>query len=94
MYELKKSGGEAFQFSYEGKTYEIPSRTSLSMAKFRKIRKAIAESKNPEETAFDEVMEIFDEYAPDVMGTIDLGQAMSLFKAYANGGEEPSLGES
>lgn len=94
MYELKNTERETFDFTYNGKTYSIPSRTSLPMPKFRKIRKAISESGNPEEVLFDEVMELFDEYAPDVMGQIDLGQAMELFQAYANGGDEPSLGES
>lgn len=94
MYELIDTERDTFDFSYHGKTYSIPARTSLPMAKFRDIRRAIAESDEPEETLFDEVMGLFDAYAPEVMEAIDLGQAMKLFRAYANGGDEPKLGES
>lgn len=94
MFELQSTERDSFEFSYEGKTYTVPARTSLPMPIFRKIRKAISESNNPEEALFDEVMELFDQYAPEVMSKIDLGQAMALFQAYANGGDEPKLGES
>ena len=94
MFKLEDSKAKTFDFEYEGKTYSVPSRNSLPMTKFREIRKALAESGNSEEVLFDEIMKIFDEYIPEVMERIDLGQAMELFKAYSIEDEGASLGES
>lgn len=93
MFVLEKKKPTVFEFEYDGKTYSVPARTSLPMSKFRAIRKAIVESDNPEETGFDEIMALFDEYIPEVMESISTEQAMELFSAYANGGDEPLLGE-
>lgn len=95
MYKLENSTAKTFDFEYEGKTYSVPARTSLPMSTFRAIRKAIADSDNPEETGFDEIMKLFDEYIPEVMERIDMGQALELFKAYSSmdDGEGATLGE-
>lgn len=96
MYKLDDSKPTTFDFEYDGKVYSVPARTSLPMSTFRAIRKAIADSSNPEETGFDEIMKLFDEYIPEVMESIDMGQAMELFRAYSSldTGEGASLGES
>lgn len=94
MFKLEESKAKTFDFEYEGKTYSVPSRNSLPMSTFRAIRAALAESGGSEEVLFDEIMKIFDEYIPDVMERIDLGQAMELFKAYSVEDEGASLGES
>ena len=94
MFKLEDSRAKTFDFEFEGKTYSVPSRNSLPMTKFREIRKALSESGNSEEVLFDEIMKIFDEYIPEVMERIDLGQAMELFKAYSVEDEGASLGES
>ena len=94
MFKLESSKAKTFDFEYEGKTYSIPSRESLPMARFREIRAALADSDNSEEVLFDEIMRLFDEYVPDVMASIDLGQAMELFKAYSSDDDGANLGES
>lgn len=94
MFKLESSKAKTFDFEFEGKTYSVPSRQSLPMSTFRGIRKAIADSDNSEETLFDEIMKLFDEYVPDVMARIDLGQAMVLFQAYSVDDDGASLGES
>lgn len=94
MFKLGDSKAKSFDFEYGGKVYSIPSRDGLPMSTFRRIRKALAESDNSEETLFDEIMRVFDEYAPDVMERIDLNQAMQLFKAYSVEDDGVSLGES
>ena len=97
MYKLEGSKAKTFDFEYDGKTYSVPSRESLPMSTFRAIRKAIAESDSPEETGFDEIMKLFDEYIPEVMENIDMGQALELFRAYSfmdDGEDSASLGKS
>ena len=94
MFKLEKSKAKTFDFMFGGKKYSIPSRASLPMKRFREIRKALAEADYSEEVLFDEIMKLFDEYAPDVMERIDLGQAMELFKAYSSEDDDASLGES
>ena len=94
MFKLEDSKAKTFDFEFDGKTYSVPSRDSLPMSTFRSIRKALAESGNSEEVLFDEIMKIFDEYIPEVMERIDLGQAMELFKAYSVEDDGASLGES
>lgn len=94
MYEVAKSTAKKFAFAYNGKAYEVPARGSLPIMTFRAIRKAMADAENSEEAFFDEVMKLFDEHAPEVMESIDLDQAMELFRAYATDGDEPTLGES
>lgn len=94
MFKLDASTAKTFDFEYDGKTYSIPSRESLPMSTFRSIRKAIAESDNSDEALFDEIMKLFDEYVPEVMERIDLGQAMELFKAYSSEDDGASLGKS
>lgn len=94
MFKLDDSKAKSFEFEFEGKVYLIPSRTGLPMSTFRKIRKALAESDNSEEALFDEIMKVFDEYAPEVMDRIDLNQAMQLFRAYSVEDDGESLGES
>ena len=94
MFELSESTADVFRFTYKGKEYEVPSRAGLPLSVFRRIRKAIAESDKPEETMFDEIMALFDEYIPDVMEELKLEQAVELFTAYANGGEDATMGES
>lgn len=94
MFKLEKSTAKSFEFEFEGETYSIPSRESLPMARFREIRAALAGSDNSEETLFDEIMRLFDEYVPDVMARIDLGQAMKLFQAYSVDDDGANLGES
>ena len=96
MFKLEDSKQDDFMFEFEGKTYSIPSRNSLPLSTFKAMRKAINAAKDPEEAVFDEVMKLFDEYAPEVTKKITLAQAMELFKAYANDetDDEASLGES
>lgn len=94
MFKLEDSKAKTFDFEFEGKTYSVPSRDSLPMSTFRSIRKALAESGNSEEVLFDEIMKLFDEYAPDVMDRICLEQAMKLFQAYSLEDDGASLGES
>ena len=94
MFKLESKPKQDFKFEFEGEVYSIPSRSSLPMKRFREIRKAIQESDSPEETGFDEIMKIFDEHIPEVMERIDMAQAMELFRAYSNGGDEASLGKS
>lgn len=94
MFKLEDSKAKTFEFEFDGKTYSVPSRESLPMSTFRAIRAALAESGGSEEVLFDEIMKIFDEYIPEVMERIDLGQAMELFKAYSVEDDGASLGES
>ena len=94
MFKLDESKAKTFDFEFEGKTYSVPSRNSLPMRTFREIRKALSDSNNSEEALFDEIMKVFDEYIPEVMERIDLGQAMELFKAYSVEDDGESLGES
>ena len=94
MFELSESTADVFRFTYKGKEYAIPSRASLPLPVFRRIRKAISESDNPEEEGFDQIMALFDEYIPDVMEELSFEQAVKLFTAYANGGEDATMGES
>lgn len=94
MYQLKESNAPKFEFEFEGERYAIPSRQGLPLSTFRAMRKTINDAENPEEATFDEVMKVFDKYAPKVMKKIDLEQAMELFKAYALDDDGASLGES
>lgn len=94
MFKLESGDAQSFEFEFEGKKYTIPSRLGLPMKRFRKIQKAISQSDDKEETLFDEIMGVFDEYAPDVMDKLTLGQAMELFTAYSTDEDAPSLGES
>lgn len=64
------------------------------MPRFRKIQKAISKADDKEEALFDEIMAIFDEYAPGIMERLSLGQAMELFKAYSADENDATLGES
>jgi hypothetical protein len=95
MFKLDSDNSNAFEFEFEGETYSVPSRLGLPMARFRRMRKALASAEDKNEALFDEVMAVFDEYVPEVMERITLEQAMSLFRAYSLGeDEEVSLGES
>lgn len=93
MFKLEESKAKTFEFEYRGETYSIPSVDGLPLKVYRKIRKAISESDNPEEAMFDEIMGLFDEYIPDVMDVIDFEEAKTLFIAYSSG-DGASLGES
>ena len=94
MFKLDESKSKTFDFEYKGKVYSVPNRESLPMTTFRAIRKAISESDNSDEVLFDEIMNLFDEYVPEVMQSIDLSQAMELFKAYSTDGDGADLGKS
>ena len=94
MFKLEKSKAKTFDFEYDGKEYSVPSVSSLPMKRFRAIREKLAESNNSAEVFFDEIMNLFDEYIPEVMDTIDLDEAKALFKAYSAENDEASLGES
>ena len=93
MFKLD-SRPENFEFEYDGEVYSIPSRLGLPMARFRKIQKAITNADDKEEALFDEIMVLFEEYAPGLMDKLSLGQAMELFKAYSSDDDGASLGES
>ena len=93
MFKLESNEQKVFEFEFDGKTYSIPSRLGLPMARFRKIQKAITQADDKEEALFDEIMAVFDEYAPGIMEQLTLGQAMELFKAYSSD-DDTSLGES
>lgn len=95
MFKLDSGKSNVFEFEFEGETYSVPSRLGLPMARFRKMRKVLASADDQNEALFDEIMDVFDEYVPDVMRRITLEQAMSLFRAYSHDDEgEASLGES
>lgn len=93
MFKLE-SNKQVFEFEFDGETYSIPSRLGLPMPRFRKIQKAISKADDKEEALFDEIMAIFDEYAPGIMERLSLGQAMELFKAYSADENDATLGES
>ena len=88
MYQLQERKPDLFEFEYKGKKYGVPTMDSLPFATFMRIRKKLSESDNPSELGFDEIMNLFESYAPDVMRDIDLSQAKELFMAYAQTGTE------
>ena len=95
MFKLDSGKSKVFEFEFEGETYSVPSRLGLPMARFRRMRKALATAEDKDEALFDEIMAVFDEHVPEVMERITLEQAMSLFRAYSLGDDgEASLGES
>ena len=95
MFKIPETEPEVFEFEFEGETYSIPAVSALGINRFRKIRKALKASSNQSETMFDELMSVFDEYIPEAMEKMTMGQATALFREYAratNG--NASLGES
>ena len=86
MFKLEERKPTLFEFEYKKKKYGVPVMDSLPFATFMRIGKKLTESDNPEEISFDEVMDLFEKYAPDVMQEIDLSQARELFMAYAQSG--------
>ena len=92
MFELDDAKPELFEFTYKGKKYGIPTVDCLPFATFMNIRKSMNESGNAAEAGFDEIMGLFEQYAPDLMGEITIAQAKELFVAYSTSGKT-SLGE-
>lgn len=86
MFKLEERKPNLFEFEYKKKKYGIPAMDSLPFSTFMRIRKKLSESDNPAELSFDEIMDLFETYAPDVMSEIDLSQAKELFMAYAQSG--------
>ena len=93
MYKLESRKPEMFEFEFEGKAHGIPAVDSLPFSTFMRIRKKLAGSEDAGELGFEEIMGLFEQYAPDVMSRIDLRQAKELFVAYAGSGTA-TLGES
>lgn len=92
VFKLESRKPKMFEFEYDGKKYGVPSVDSLPFSTFMRIRKKLEESDNPSELGFDEIMNLFESYIPDVMAEIDLSQAKELFTAYASSSTQ--LGES
>lgn len=91
MYVVDTQEAKGFEFMVDGKVYNIPRRESLPISKYREIRKRINEASNPEEEAIDAIFDLFDEYAPGVIGSMTFGEAVKLVKAYTS---DEDLGES
>lgn len=92
MYKLEEAKPELFEFTYKGKKYGVPTIDSLPFATFMRIRKKMGESDDAGEAGFDEIMGLFEQYAPKVMEDINLAQAKELFIAYSASGSA-ALGE-
>lgn len=92
MYKLEEAKPELFEFTYKGKKYGVPTIDSLPFATFMRIRKKMGESDDAGEAGFDEIMGLFEQYAPKVMESINLAQAKELFIAYSASGSA-ALGE-
>lgn len=92
VYKLQAREPQMFEFEYKGNVYKVPAIDSLRFATFMRIRRALQDADSPEEVGFDEVMEIFDAYIPDVMSEMLMDEAKELFIAYSSNGT--SMGES
>ena len=92
MYKLEEQKPNMFEFEYKGKKHEIPAIDSLPVSTFMRIRKKMNESVGADEAGFDEIMGLFEQYAPDVMAEIILSQAKELIVAYSASGSS-NLGE-
>lgn len=92
MFKLEEAKPELFEFEYKGKKHGIPAIDSLPFSTFMRIREKLSDSDNAGELGFDEIMNLFNQYVPDVMDEINITQAKELFIAYAGSGSA-SLGE-
>lgn len=92
MFKLEEVKPELFEFEYKGNKYGIPTIDSLPFSTFMRIRKKMGESDDAGESGFDEIMGLFEQYAPEVMEDINLTQAKELFIAYSASGSA-NLGE-
>lgn len=91
-FKLEAAKPEMFEFTYKGKKYGVPTVDSLPFSTFMRIRKKMSESSDAGEAGFDEIMGLFEQYAPKVMEEINLAQAKELFVAYSASGSA-ALGE-
>ena len=95
MFILEESAPRLWEFEFGGEVYGIPAVDSLPLSTYRRIRRAIGEAGDKADDAFfDEVMRLFDEYAPEVVDKLDLEQAKALFVAYSTNDDGAGLGES
>ena len=92
MFKLESAKPELFEFTYKGKKYGVPTVDSLPISTFMRIRKKMGEAEDASEVMFDEVMALFEQYAPKVMDEISLTQAKKLLDAYSASGSS-NLGE-
>lgn len=94
MYVIEKSEAKRFEFEIDGKEYSVPRRESLPFPVFRKIRKRIQESDNAAEEGVNAMFDLFEEFAPGALDSLDFEQALNLINAYSTGDEGETLGES
>ena len=94
MYKVEKSEASKFKFEIDGKAYSVPRRESLPFPKFREIRKRIQDADDPAEEGLNAMFDLFDEFAPGALDSLDFEQALSLINAYSTGDEGETLGES
>lgn len=94
MYTIEKSEAKQFEFEIDGKAYSVPRRESLPFPTFRKIRKRIQEADDPAEEGVNAIFDLFDEFAPGALDSLDFEQALNLVNAYSTGDEGETLGES
>lgn len=91
-YHVQERKPDMFDFEYKGVTYSVPSVSSLPFKTFMRIRKKLNDSGDPNELFFDEVMSLFEEYAPEAMASMSFEEAQDVFTAYAQAGRD--LGKS
>lgn len=94
MYTVEKSKAKCFEFEIDGKKYSVPRRESLPFPVFRKIRKRIQESNDAAEEGINAMFDLFEEFAPGALDSLDFEQALNLINAYSTGDEDATLGES
>ena len=95
MYIIEKSEAKRFEFkSPDGKTYSIPRRESLPFRKLRELQERINSAENPAEEGVNAIFDLFDEFAPGALDSLDFEQALNLINAYSTGDEGETLGES
>lgn len=94
MYRIEKSEAKRFEFEIDGKEYSVPRRESLPFPKFREIQKRIKDADDPAEEGVNAIFDLFDEFAPGALDSLDFEQALNLINAYSTGDEGETLGES
>ena len=94
MYKIEKSEAKHFEFEIDGKAYSVPRRESLPFKTFRGIQKRIKDAADPAEEGVNAIFDLFDEFAPGALDSIDFEQALKLENAYSTGDEGETLGES
>lgn len=93
MFTIDTAEKHVFEFSFEGEVYSLPARESLGIKWMRELKKRFDAAEDKQEEAVWAMLDLIEEYVPEVFDKLTFEQALQLVTAYTTD-EGASMGES